>query len=104
MPVMMLIMNCITLLVIWVGAHQIADSTMQVGNMMAFMQYAMQIIMSFLMISMMFIMVPRAAVSGERIAEVLAVDPVTCSMILVLRLIQDRQQPLSALPAQVNQH
>ena len=76
MPVMMLIMNCITLLVIWVGAHQIADSTMQVGNMMAFMQYAMQIIMSFLMISMMFIMVPRAAVSGERIAEVLAVDPV----------------------------
>lgn len=61
---MMLIMNCITLLVIWVGAHQIADSTMQVGNMMAFMQYAMQIIMSFLMISMMFIMVPRAAVSA----------------------------------------
>lgn len=76
MPLMMLIMNGTTLLVIWLGAHQIADSTMQVGNMMAFMQYAMQIIMSFLMISMMFILVPRAAVSGERIAEVLAVDPV----------------------------
>lgn len=76
MPLMMLIMNGTTLLVIWVGAHQVAESTMQVGNMMAFMQYSMQVIMSFLMISMMFIMVPRAAVSGERIAEVLAVDPV----------------------------
>ncbi|MDO4287891.1 MAG: ABC transporter ATP-binding protein [Eubacterium sp.] len=76
MPMMMLIMNGISLLIIWVGAHQIADSAMQVGDMMAFMQYAMQIIMSFLMISMIFIMVPRASVSAERIAEVLAVDPV----------------------------
>ena len=76
MPMMMLIMNGITLLIVWVGAHQIADSAMQVGDMMAFMQYAMQIIMAFLMISMIFIMVPRASVSAERIAEVLAVDPV----------------------------
>jgi ATP-binding cassette subfamily B protein len=75
MPTMMFIMNSITLLVVWVGANQIADSTMQVGDMMAFMQYAMQIIMSFLMISMMFIMIPRASVSGDRIQEVLAVEP-----------------------------
>ncbi len=75
MPIMMLVMNCISLLIVWVGAHQISNSTMQVGDMMAFMQYAMQIIMSFLMISMMFILVPRAAVSGARIAEVLATEP-----------------------------
>jgi len=71
MPAMMLIMNAVTLLVVWVGAHQISESTMQVGDMMAFMQYAMQIIMSFLMIAMMFIFVPRAAVSANRIAEIL---------------------------------
>jgi len=75
MPTMMFIMNGITLLVIWVGAHQIAQSAMQVGDMMAFMQYTMQIIFSFLMISMMFIMIPRASVSGDRIQEVLAVEP-----------------------------
>ena len=70
-PVMMLIMNGVTLLIVWIGAHQIADSSMQVGDMMAFMQYAIQIIMSFLMLSMMFIMVPRASVSAGRISEVL---------------------------------
>lgn len=75
MPSMMFLMNVITLLIVWVGAHQIEQATMQVGDMMAFMQYAMQIIMSFLMIAMMFIMVPRAAVSGDRIAEVLATKP-----------------------------
>lgn len=75
MPVMMLIFNGISVLIVWVGAHQIAASTMQVGDMMAFMQYAMQIIMSFLMISFMFIMVPRAAVSANRIQEVLATEP-----------------------------
>lgn len=75
MPMMMLIMNGVTLLIVWFGAHQIAEATMQVGDMMAFMQYAMQIIMAFLTIAMMFIMVPRAAVSGDRIAEVLAVEP-----------------------------
>ncbi len=59
------------LAIIWVGAHQIAESAMQVGDMMAFMQYAMQIVMAFLMMSMMFIFLPRAAVSGARIADVL---------------------------------
>ncbi|MGL4606135.1 MAG: ABC transporter ATP-binding protein [Eubacteriaceae bacterium] len=75
MPTMMFIMNGVTLLVIWVGAQQIGEATMQVGDMMAFMQYAMQIIMSFLMISMMFIMIPRASVSGDRVEEVLEVKP-----------------------------
>ncbi len=70
-PFMMLIMNGTMLMVIWVGGHQIAESAMQIGDMMAFMQYAMQIIMSFLMISMMFIFIPRAAVSAARIADVL---------------------------------
>ena len=70
-PSMTLIMNGITLLIVWVGAHQIADSSMQVGDMMAFMQYAMQIIFSFLMMSFMFIMIPRASVAAQRIAEVL---------------------------------
>ena len=74
MPSMMLIMNGITLLIVWVGAHQIANSTMQVGDMMAFIQYAMQIIMAFLMLSMTFILVPRAAVSAGRIAEVLETE------------------------------
>ncbi len=71
MPAMMLIMNLTNVLIVWVGGHAIAESTMQVGDMMAFMQYAMQIIMAFLMISLMFIMVPRAAVSASRIQEVL---------------------------------
>lgn len=70
-PAMMLIMNGATLAITWVGAHEIANSTMQVGDMMAFMQYAIQIIFSFLMLSFMFILVPRASVSAERIAEVL---------------------------------
>ena len=72
MPVMMLVMNGVSLLIVWVGGHQIADSAMQVGDMMAFIQYTMQIIMSFLMISMMLVMVPRASVSAGRIADVLA--------------------------------
>ncbi len=71
MPVMMLIMNGITLLIVWVGAHQIDIGNMQVGNMMAFIQYAMQIIISFLMISVVSIILPRASVSISRIAEVL---------------------------------
>jgi ATP-binding cassette subfamily B multidrug efflux pump len=75
MPAMMLIMNGVTLLIVWVGAHQIADSSMQVGDMMAFMQYAMQIIFSFLMLSIVFIMVPRASVSAQRIVEVLDTKP-----------------------------
>jgi ATP-binding cassette subfamily B protein len=76
MPVMMLIMNGLSLLIIWVGAHQVAQSTMQVGDMMAFMQYAMQIVFAFLMLSMMFIFLPRASVSGGRIADVLETETV----------------------------
>ncbi len=74
MPVMMLVMNGLSLGIIWVGAHQVAQSTMQVGDMMAFMQYAMQIVFAFLMLSMMFIFLPRAAVSGDRIADVLETE------------------------------
>lgn len=70
-PAMTLIMNVVSLTIVWVGAKQIDASAMQVGDMMAFMQYAMQIIMSFLMLSMMFIMIPRASVSAVRVAEVL---------------------------------
>ena len=75
MPLMMLIMNGLTVLVIWVGAHEIASSSMQVGDMMAFMQYAIQIVFAFLMMSMMFIMLPRAAVAAGRIAQVLDTHP-----------------------------
>jgi len=75
-PVMMLILNGLSILIIWVGAHQVALSNMQVGDMMAFLQYSMQIVFSFLMLSFMFIILPRASVSGDRIAEVLAVEPV----------------------------
>jgi ATP-binding cassette, subfamily B, multidrug efflux pump len=75
MPVMMLIMNGVTLLIIWVGAHQVAESTMQVGDMMAFLQYAMQIMFAFLMLSMMFIFLPRASISAGRIADVLETLP-----------------------------
>ena len=71
MPVMMLVMNGITVLIVWVGGHSINDGTMQVGDMMAFIQYAMQIIISFLMICMISVMLPRAAVSAERVDEVL---------------------------------
>jgi ATP-binding cassette subfamily B protein len=74
MPLMMLIMNGLSLAIIWVGAHQVAESTMQVGDMMAFMQYAMQIVFAFLMMSMMFIFLPRAFVSGKRIADVLETE------------------------------
>jgi ATP-binding cassette subfamily B protein len=75
MPVMMFIMNGISLLIIWVGAHQVAQSTMQVGDMMAFLQYAMQILFAFLMMSIMFIMLPRASVSAGRIADVIESKP-----------------------------
>ena len=71
MPVMTLVMTGAQVLIIWVGAHQVAQSTMQVGDLMAFMQYAMQILMSFMNLSMLFVILPRAGVSGERIAEVL---------------------------------
>ena len=75
MTTMMLVMNGITVLIVWVGGHSINDGAMQVGDMMAFIQYAMQIIMSFLMICMISVMLPRAAVSAERVDEVLKSEP-----------------------------
>ena len=74
MPTLMLIMNGISLLIVWVGAHGIDNGTMQVGNMMAFIQYTMQIVMSFLMISMVSIMLPRASVSANRINEIIETE------------------------------
>ena len=76
MPSMMLIMNIITILIVWVGAHNIDAGAMQVGDMMAFIQYAMQIIMSFLMLSMLSVILPRASVSAGRISEILTTDVV----------------------------
>ena len=74
MPAMTLVMNGLSLLIVWFGGKQIAASNLQVGDMMAFIQYAMHVIMSFLFISMMFIMVPRASVSAERINEILQTE------------------------------
>ncbi len=71
MPILMLVMNCISLLTIWVGGHNVDSGAMQVGDIMAFLQYTMQIVMAFLMISMISIMLPRASVSARRINEVL---------------------------------
>ncbi len=72
----MLIFNLSAISIIWIGAHEINMGTLQIGDMIAFMQYAMQVIMSFLMISIVFILIPRASVSADRIEEVLEVDPV----------------------------
>lgn len=74
MPAMMLTMNAVTVLIVWVGADKINAGGMQVGDLMAFIQYTMQIVMSFLMISMMSIMLPRATVSANRIQEVLETE------------------------------
>ena len=71
MPLMMFVMNSIAVLIVWVGGHSINDGAMQVGDMMAFIQYTMQIIMSFLMICMISIMLPRAAVAADRVDEIL---------------------------------
>lgn len=75
MPALMLVMNCITVLIVWVGGHNVNDGIMQVGDVMAFIQYTMQIVMAFLMISMISIMLPRAMVSAGRINEVLETEP-----------------------------
>ena len=88
-PMMMLLMNATTVLIIWVGANAVGAGTMQVGDMMAFMQYAMQIMFSFLMVSMIFIMIPRASVSAGRIADVLETVPT----------ITDPQTPKTAAQA-----
>ncbi len=84
MPLMMLIMNGLVITIMWVGAHQVADGNFQVGDMIAFIQYAIQIVISFLMLSMLFIFLPRAAVSADRIADVLETEPA----------IRDPEQPL----------
>lgn len=76
MPIMTLIMNGVSLLIVWVGAHEIEKSAMQVGDMMAFMQYAIQILIAFVMMSVMFIMIPRASVAAQRISEVLETEEV----------------------------
>ncbi|MGY5874097.1 MAG: ABC transporter ATP-binding protein, partial [Candidatus Thorarchaeota archaeon] len=76
MPFMMIVMQGLMLSIIWVGSHQVNDLTMQVGDMMAFMQYAMQIVFAFLMLTMMFIILPRAVVSTRRVNEVLVTEPV----------------------------
>lgn len=73
-PTMIFIMNAITLLIVWIGANEIANSSMQVGDMMAYMQYAMQIIFAFIMMSFMFILIPRASVASGRVADVLETD------------------------------
>jgi len=75
MPAMMVAMNFTALAIIWVGGHRIADGSIQVGTMMAFLQYAMQILFSLIMVSIMFVLLPRAQVSAGRIEEVLAVTP-----------------------------
>ena len=74
MPLMMFIMNGVTLLIVWIGSHRVDSGVMQVGDMMAFMQYVMQIIMAFLMISMVSVILPRALVSAGRVSEVLNTD------------------------------
>jgi ATP-binding cassette subfamily B protein len=89
MPVMMLVMNAVSLTIVWIGAKQVAASAMQVGDMMAFMQYSMQIFFAFIMLAMMFIVLPRAQISAIRISEVLETDP----------SINDPDKPVS-LPAE----
>lgn len=83
MPIMMLTMNVVTVAIIWVGSHQVSLGNMQVGDMIAFMQYAIQILFSFMMLSFLFIILPRASVSADRVAEVLATGA----------SIQDPEQP-----------
>ena len=75
MPALMLIMNGVSILIIWVGGHNVDQGVMQVGDMLAFIQYSMQIVMSFLMISIISIMLPRASVSANRIIEVIETEP-----------------------------
>lgn len=84
MPVMMMLMNALVIIIIWVGSHDVANANIQVGDMIAFMQYAIQVTFAFLMLSLMFIILPRALVSVNRIAEVLKVDI----------MIQDPENPI----------
>lgn len=84
-PMMMLIFNALALLIVWAGSHMIETGSLEVGNMVAFMQYAMQVIMSFLMTSIVFIMIPRASVSAKRVDEVIETEPI----------IKDPERPIS---------
>ncbi len=84
-PVMMLVLNLTSVFIVWFGAHLINTNSLSIGNMIAFMQYAMQVIMAFLMISIVFIMVPRASVSAGRVNEVLKTEP----------MIKDPKNPIS---------
>ena len=85
MPATMLLMNGLTVLILWVGAHQVAQATMRIGDMIAFMQYAMQVFFAFTMLSMLFIMLPRVDVAANRVAEVLETEV----------SIQDPEAPIS---------
>ena len=91
MPALMFVMNSIMLLIIWVGGHKVDEGIMQVGDMMAFIQYTMQIVMSFLMISMISIMLPRAAVSAKRINEVLEKDLSIANKEKIKRFKEDKK-------------
>lgn len=93
MPIMMLVLNLSSVAIIWFGGIRISEGQMQVGDLMAFIQYAMQIMFSFLMFSMMFVMIPRAQVSAVRIHEVLALEPV----------IQDRKSESAKAGGDANQ-
>ena len=74
MPLMMLVMNCIMVLIVWAGSHGVSEGVMQVGDMMAFMSYTMQIVMAFMILTMVSVMMPRAEVACERVEEVLACE------------------------------
>jgi ATP-binding cassette subfamily B protein len=89
MPIMMIIMNGISVLIVWVAAHNISDGQMQVGDLMAFIQYTMQIMFSFLMLSMISIMLPRAGVASDRVAEVIASETSICDPELPVHLPSD---------------
>ena len=84
MPMLMFVMNGVSILIVWAGAHLVNDGNLMIGDMLAYLQYAMHVIMSFLFITMMFIMIPRSIVSAKRIGEVLDVEP----------LIEDPETPV----------
>ena len=85
MPALMFVMNAVSILIIWAGAHLVEAQSLMIGDMLAYLQYAMHVIMSFLFITMIFIMIPRSAVSAQRIGEVLDVEPT----------IEDSETPVS---------
>jgi ATP-binding cassette subfamily B protein len=89
-PIMMLLLNLTAVAIVWVGAHEISANTLQIGDMLAFMQYSMQVIFSFLMFSIIFILIPRASVSAQRVSEVLETEPI----------IKDPKNPVSSVGGQ----